>query len=136
MSIQWGGGELLPQNFSFPPSLISWGKTLEHPLLNSSSTQTDWTLSYHNLFLSFLGGRTLDEMKRMFFELKDNVFKKQSKLIPTACDTDALEELLKKNLGEHIKMRSVTKPKWANVHIYGEHSWLIRLVAAYMYTHT
>ncbi len=50
-------------------------------------------------------------MKRMFFELKDNVFKKQSKLIPTACDTDALEELLKKNLGEHIKMRSVTKPK-------------------------
>ncbi len=58
-----------------------------------------------------VGRRSLDELKQMFFELKDSVFKKQSKLLPTACDTEALEELLKKNLGEHIKMRDVTKPK-------------------------
>ena len=50
-------------------------------------------------------------MKRMYFELKDKVFKKKSKIISYACDTEALEELLIKTLGSELTMRSVTKPK-------------------------
>ena len=48
--------------------------------------------------------------------MKDTVFKKQSRVFTTACDTEALESLLKKFLGEEVlkenaDMASVKKPR-------------------------
>ena len=48
----------------------------------------------------------------MYFEMKDTVFKQKSKIISHTCDTDALEELLKRMLGTERRMDDVTKPKW------------------------
>ncbi len=55
--------------------------------------------------------KTLEELRKVYFEMKENVFKPQSKLLPTACDTDALESLLQKTLGIEQSMNDVRKPK-------------------------
>ena len=48
----------------------------------------------------------------MYFEMKDTVFKKQSKIVSHICDTYALEKLLKDKLGTTMKMDSIKKPKY------------------------
>ena len=40
------------------------------------------------------------------------MFKKQSKIVPHICDTDALEKLLKDKLGTEMTMDSIKKPKY------------------------
>lgn len=57
------------------------------------------------------GKLRLEELRKVYFEMKEKVFKKPSKLLPTACDTDALETLLQKVFGLELKMDSCTKPK-------------------------
>ena len=47
----------------------------------------------------------------MYFEMKDRVFKKQSKIISSVCDTVALEKLLTDKFGTEMSMESVDKPK-------------------------
>jgi hypothetical protein len=47
----------------------------------------------------------------MYFEMKDTVFKQQSKFISHTCDTNALEELLKRMLGTDQRMDDIKKPK-------------------------
>ena len=63
------------------------------------------------LQFSHPGGLSLPELRRLYFEMKDTVFKPQFKFFNHACDTNALEELLKKMLGTEMKMDSVRKPK-------------------------
>ena len=59
----------------------------------------------------FSGGLSLSELRRYYFEMKDSVFKQQSKFISHTCDTNALEELLKRMLGTDKRMDCVEKPK-------------------------
>ena len=49
-------------------------------------------------------------MKRVIFGMKDTVFKKQHKMLPYVCDTEAQENLLRGLLGTK-KMDLVKKPK-------------------------
>lgn len=46
--------------------------------------------------------------------MKEKVFKQQSKMLTTACDTEALETLLQKHLGTERKMNDETKPKYVH----------------------
>ena len=62
-------------------------------------------------YFSHPGGLSLPELRRLYFEMKDTVFKPQFKFFNHACDTHALEELLKKMLGTEKKMDIVKKPK-------------------------
>ena len=59
----------------------------------------------------FPGGLSLPQLRRMYFEMKDTVFKQQSKFISHTCDTNALEELLKRMLGTDQRMDEIKKPK-------------------------
>jgi hypothetical protein len=54
----------------------------------------------------------LEDLKRVYFSMKDTVFKRQSKFISQICDTKALEDLLKGTLGTVSTMDSVKKPKY------------------------
>ena len=54
----------------------------------------------------------MEDLKRVYFAMKDTVFKRQSKLISHICDTKALEDLLKGTLGTVKTMDSVKKPKY------------------------
>ena len=47
----------------------------------------------------------------MYFEMKDSVFRRKSKILSTVCDTEALEELLKDTMGTEKNMDSEQKPK-------------------------
>ena len=58
------------------------------------------------------GKLSLDDLKRVYFSMKDTVFKRQSKLISHICDTKALEDLLKGTLGTEKTMDSVKTPKY------------------------
>ena len=64
------------------------------------------------MFLHWVsGGLSLAELRRLYFEMKDTVFKQQFKMISHTCDTKALEELLKRMLGTEKRMDCVKKPK-------------------------
>ena len=58
------------------------------------------------------GNLTLEELRKMYFEMKDTVFRKQSRIVTHVCNTDALETLLKEKLGTETTMNSVRKPKY------------------------
>lgn len=69
-------------------------------------------LYYHTaLWCVYTAKLKLEELRKVYFEMKEKVFKKPSKLLSTACDTDALETLLKKVFGLENKMDSCSKPK-------------------------
>ena len=58
-----------------------------------------------------IGNQSLENLRHMYFGMKDTVFKRQSKFISHICDTNALEELIKGVLGTEKRMGHVTKPK-------------------------
>lgn len=64
-----------------------------------------------------VAGMKLEDLRKLYFEMKEKVFKPQSTLLTTACDTEALEDLIKKYIGtnpetgEERKMNDVRKPK-------------------------
>jgi hypothetical protein len=58
------------------------------------------------------GGLKLEDLRKVYFEMKERVFKPQSRMLTTACDTEALEDILKKSLGTERKMNDVKKPKY------------------------
>ena len=47
--------------------------------------------------------------------MKDTVFKPPNKMLPTACDTEALEALIKKSLGIEAKMNDEYHPKYVMI---------------------
>jgi hypothetical protein len=51
-------------------------------------------------------------MKHVYFNMKENVLKRQSKLISNIFDTNAWEGLLKGTVGTEMTMDSVKKPKY------------------------
>ena len=57
-----------------------------------------------------LGEHPLSLLKRVIFGMKDTVFKKQSKILPYVCDTEAQEKLIRGMLGTKT-LDSVKKPK-------------------------
>lgn len=61
------------------------------------------------------GRLKLEDLRKVYFEMKEKVFKPQSRMLTTACDTDALEELLKKTLGTESRMNYVKKPKYVDL---------------------
>ena len=61
--------------------------------------------------LFFPGKVSLPQLRRIYFEMKDTVFKQQSKFISHTCDTNALEDLLKRMLGTELRMDDIKKPK-------------------------
>lgn len=54
---------------------------------------------------------TLDDLRKIYFEMKEKVFKQQSKVLTVAYDTEALEKLLQDSLGTEARMSDVDKPK-------------------------
>lgn len=56
-------------------------------------------------------GLKLEDLRKVYFEMKDKVFKQQSKVLTTACDTDALETLLQKVLGTETTLDKKDEPK-------------------------
>ena len=68
----------------------------------------------HTLYaeISFwIAGLKLEDLRKVYFEMKDKVFKQQSTVLTTACDTDALETLLQKVLGTETTLAEEDKPK-------------------------
>ena len=59
----------------------------------------------------YVGEQSLDTLRRVYFGMKDTVFKRQSKFISHICDTKALEDLIKGILGTEKRMGQVTTPK-------------------------
>ena len=83
------------------------------------------------LLFSISGKLSLEDLKRVYFSMKDTVFKRQSKLISHICDTKALEDLLKGTLGTVKTMDSVKKPKY-NAHHFFIHAciaWIGNVMA-------
>ena len=58
-----------------------------------------------------LGGLSLAELRRLYFNLKDTVFRQQSMIVSCICDTNALERLLKETFGTDTTINSIKKPK-------------------------
>lgn len=69
------------------------------------------TQSKHTMLLSILGGLSLVELRQLYFNTKDTVFRQQSRIVSCICDTNALEKLLKDMFGTERRMDSIKKPK-------------------------
>ena len=67
-------------------------------------------LLYYTLLL-FVGELSLSHLRRVYFDMKDTVFKRQSKLLSNICDTNALEKIIKGIFGTEMTMDCVRKPK-------------------------
>ena len=65
----------------------------------------------HEILSITSGELSLEDLRRIYFNMKDTVFKRQSKFISHICDTKALEDLLKGILGTKKRMNCVKKPK-------------------------
>ena len=63
------------------------------------------------LINSYKGEQTLENLRRVYFGMKDTVFKRQSKFISHICDTNALEDLIKGTLGTEKRMGHITRLK-------------------------
>ena len=65
-----------------------------------------WLFNTHSkhaivsLLCKMLGGLSLADLRRLYFNMKDTVFKQQSMIVNCICDTSALERLLQETLGE------------------------------------
>ena len=57
--------------------------------------------------------RTLPELRKLYFELKDEIFATASHS-GYNCDTGKLEQLLKKYLGDTMKLSDVDHPKYVD----------------------
>lgn len=60
-------------------------------------------------------GLKLTDLRKIYFEMKEKVFKSQSRVLKEVCDTDALEQLLKKWVGTEHRMSDVKKPKYVDL---------------------
>lgn len=54
--------------------------------------------------------KSLQELKQLFFRLKDDVFG-TAKMFGYGCNTGKLADILKSYFGEDMKMTDVTEPK-------------------------
>ena len=64
------------------------------------------------LSLLLQGERSLENLRSTYFDMKDNVFKQQSKIISQICNTDALEETIKECLAlrrEWVMLQNLSK---------------------------
>lgn len=65
----------------------------------------------------------MGEIRRMYFELKDNVFiEKIGDILLPDSQTEVLENILKKAVGEHTTLASKTHPRYID-HIMSSCSW-------------
>ena len=55
-------------------------------------------------------GMDLHRLRQLYFEMKETVFRRKSKVMNQVCDTKALEALLHRTFEEKMMM-SETKPK-------------------------
>ena len=63
-------------------------------------------------YFSFAGGKSLHQLRQLFFRMKDEIFAKG--LIPgTGYDTIALEKILQEELGANTRMSDVRYPRYA-----------------------
>ena len=77
-----------------------------------------WLFNTHSkhaivsLLCKMLGGLSLADLRRLYFNMKDTVFKQQSMIVNCICDTSALERLLQETFGTERRMDySIRKPK-------------------------
>lgn len=59
---------------------------------------------------AFAAKKSLQELKQLFFQLKDDVFG-TAKLAGFGCDCDKFDNILKTYFGEEMKMTDVSEPR-------------------------
>ena len=62
----------------------------------------------------FVAKKTLQDLKQLFFQLKDDVFA-TAKMGDYGCDSKKFSEVFKEYFGEEIRMHSVSEPKLVNI---------------------
>lgn len=67
------------------------------------------SLVYQAIYF-FAAKKSLQELKQLFFRLKDDVFG-NAKMFGYGCDTNKLAEILKSYFGEEMKLTDVSEPK-------------------------
>ena len=71
----------------------------------------------HLFYIYFIANLSLSEIRRMYFKFKNEVFMQKigDVLLPdTGSQTEILENILKKEVGEHTTLGSQTHPRYTD----------------------